>query len=744
MDERRPILVVSPVPFGPWGGIERYLDEILKRWPEGGAVLLAPPRTPRYGPSHSWAARLLCQCMTFLHTLRIALRDRPRVILQGHVVFAWQARLLRPFLRIPYAVIVYGTELTEGRGLGLKRRWLQAADLVIADSRDTERLLRNLGVHGPTAVAYPGVDAARFTDGPGADALRRRWGLSGKRVLLTVARLAAQDRYKGQDLTMRAMILLKDRFPDLAYLIVGEGDDRPRLEALARELGLADRVVFSGRLGEADLPAAYGLCEVFVMPSRGEGFGIAYVEAQAAGRPVLALRRGGAPEAMHEGETGLLIDREDPGELAGALTALLADPARARAMGEAGRAFAGRFSWDRAAEAVREALRNLEPEGRRQVLLLNPAAILGGGEGFLLDLLAHWDHERFRALLVCPEEGPLLARARSLGAETRVLGLPRWVLRVGRERHPLNALLSIPALLFHFAYGIRLAWALRHRRIDLIHTHGNKAHLWGWAFSRLRRVRLVWQLNDFPRGLSGSLLRKLAGGADALVAISRAIADAYGRPASLIPNGVDLSRFAPGGPAADLGLPPGAPRIGIVGILAPWKGHEIFLEAARGILQARPDAVFVIVGDEAYRTFGHQGWRDRLERLSQALGISRSVRFLGAREDVPGILRGLDLLVHASLRPEPFGRVLVEAQACGLPVVASNAGGVPEIVLDAGTGLLVPPGDPGALAAAILALIGDPARRRAMGEAGIRRAREHYDAGLVSRRIFDLYAGLPA
>lgn len=719
-------LAVSLLAPSARGGIERYLHEIAARWP--GLTLLSPGRgLPPYGPS--WPARLTCQLSALRATLAAARRERPRCVLYPQLALAWQGPLVRAALGIPFGVWCYGVEMTGGRGMGLKHRALRAADFLVADSHHAASVLRGLGARCPIRVAHPGVDFARFAD-PAAEEraaeLRLRWGLEGKRVVVTVARLAAIDRYKGHDAILGAAALLKDHL-NLACLIVGEGDDRPRLEALARELGVSDRAVFAGWIADEDLPACYALGEVYAMPSRGEGFGIAFLEAQAAGRPVVALRAGGAPEALRHGETGLLLNRDDAETVAGAIQTLLDDPDRARAMGLAGAESARGFSWDATARAARAA------SGPVRAVFLSPVAILGGAERCLLDLLSRRDRERVSADLICPEPGPLIAAAEKLCVTAELLPLPGWALRVGREPGIRNALLMAPAAILHLAYALRVAAVLRRRRAEVLVTNGNKAHLWGRAAAALARCRLVALQHDFPRGASGALVRSAACAADLVVTNSAAVAASFPFPhVHVVPNGVDLVRFRPDGPATDLkgplGLPASGPLVGMVGVLAPWKGHDVFLGAAARVLQDMPTAGFLIVGDEAYQTHGHAGWRAHLQEEARRLGVAHAARFLGWREDVPEILRALDIAVHASVRPEPFGRVLAEAQACGIPVVAARGGGTGEVVAEGETGLLVAPGDEAALAAAILALLADAPRRRAMGAAGA--ARMHARLGL--------------
>ncbi len=149
-----------------------------------------------------------------------------------------------------------------------------------------------------------------FTPGDGAS-LRARWGLDGRRVLLTVGRLAPGERYKGHDRVIDALPGLVANGCDVAYIVVGEGDDRARLETLAFQRGLHDRVRFMGSLDQGDLVEAYRLADVFVMASTGEGFGIAYLEAMACGTPALGLRSGGACDALADGQLGVLADETE-------------------------------------------------------------------------------------------------------------------------------------------------------------------------------------------------------------------------------------------------------------------------------------------------------------------------------------------------------------------------------------------------------------------------------------------------
>ena len=233
---------------------------------------------------------------------------------------------------------------------------VRRAAAFVANSRSTAKMIEGLGV--PTArirVAYPGVDAARFHPGVPAEALRRRFAASAELLLLSVGRL---QRRKGQDLVIQALGRLRDEAPRLRYVVVGDGDERRRLETLAREHGVSDRVTFAGEVSAAELPTFFAACDIFLLPNRLdgqdiEGFGIVFLEAAAAGKPAIGGRTGGVPEAIAEGETGALVEGTSAEELAAAIRLLARSPEVRARMGEAGRRrVLERFTWERAAATV--------------------------------------------------------------------------------------------------------------------------------------------------------------------------------------------------------------------------------------------------------------------------------------------------------------------------------------------------------------------------------------------------------
>jgi phosphatidylinositol alpha-1,6-mannosyltransferase len=255
-----------------------------------------------------------------------------------------QAWLPAP-LRAPYLVALYGIEvwrpLSGSRSGALRHATVRLAtsSYTLAQARAANRDF------GPVEV-LPLCLEERPPAGEVDGALLDR---AGRGYLLIVGRMAATERYKGHDQLLLAMTRVPamldgartrprvdgDLPPRL--VIAGDGDDRPRLETLAASLGLSGQVLFTGFVSEATLAELYARAAVFVMPSRGEGFGLVYLEAMRAGRPCIAARASAAAEIVADGETGLLVDPLDPDAIAGALGRLLAAPELARAMGEAGR-----------------------------------------------------------------------------------------------------------------------------------------------------------------------------------------------------------------------------------------------------------------------------------------------------------------------------------------------------------------------------------------------------------------------
>jgi glycosyltransferase involved in cell wall biosynthesis len=303
------------------------------------------------------------------------------------------------------------------------------------------------------------------------------------------------------------------------------------------------------------------------------------------------------------------------------------------------------------------------------------------------------------------------------------------------------------------AHARDLGDLLRDVRPDIVHTNGLKMHVLA-ARAAAPGVPIVWHLHEYlsPRRMSRLLLRHYRRRASAIVANSRSVAADLaetlggGLPISTIYNAVDLDEFAPDGPSIDLdrlaGLPPAAPgvcRVGLLAAFARWKGHDVFLRAVR----AAPVSLRAyVIGGPVYDTSGSQHTIEELRRRAADLGVADRVGFTGFVDRPSEALRALDVVVHASTEPEPFGLVIAEGMACGKAVVISRAGGAAELVTDGVDAIATRPGDADALAAALGRCAGDPALRARLGAAARSTAVRRFDPAAFVRGFLDLYAAL--
>jgi glycosyltransferase involved in cell wall biosynthesis len=358
------------------------------------------------------------------------------------------------------------------------------------------------------------------------------------------------------------------------------------------------------------------------------------------------------------------------------------------------------------------------------LLMANFADIVGGGEESLLGLAAGLDRRRQRVVASVTAEGEVATRLRALDVPVNVVRLPRvrpWTLG------PM--VLAV----------VRLRRLLRREGVTLVHAHGSRGALYGGLAARGLEVPLVWHVrvaDPDPR-----LDRVLAYLAEALVVNSKATAARLARlpraggKVTVVPNGVDAARFAPGPVDADLaralGVDPAVPVVGYFGRLEHGKGVDVLLDAATRLHSKLPATTVLFVGDGPLR--------EALMARAAAAGLPAC--FAGQRDDVPALLRLCTVVVLPS-RQEAFGRVLIEAMATGVPVVATAVGGIPEVCVDGVTGLLVPPEDPDALAVAIALTLTDQAATASRVAAASADVRSRFDQAAHAARVQAVYARL--
>lgn len=369
----------------------------------------------------------------------------------------------------------------------------------------------------------------------------------------------------------------------------------------------------------------------------------------------------------------------------------------------------------------------------RTVLYVQGSAERAGAERVLGILLRHLDRRRIRPVVAFCARGPFIDELTSEGVE--VLRLPE----VPRLRQPWQA----PGFVRDLAEAVRGSGA------DVVQATGEKMSVYsGWASRAAGRPCVFW-LHDSPGTSVGARLTQLAMATTPrtrVVACAEWLArtfDGHRLGAEAIPNGIDLAELPAGDPAglrAEAGWPRDAVVVGHFARLERWKGTETFLEAAARVADAHPRARFLVVGGALYGR--GEDYAAALPRLADRLGLADRVRFTGYRSDALELMASGDVVVHASLRADPFPTVVLEGMALGLPVVATRTRGPEEQIADGRDGLLVRPGDPGDMEDALARLLGSEAHRRAVGRAARRTVAERFDAGTMARRFEALYAEL--
>ena len=397
------------------------------------------------------------------------------------------------------------------------------------------------------------------------------------------------------------------------------------------------------------------------------------------------------------------------------------------------------------------------------IVFLSPTGQAGGAEAALLELLAglRETHPTWSLDLIVASDGPLVMRVRALGVAVEVLPFPPSFARLG----DWGIGSGIWARFAFLARAVRVLWpALQYlrrlrsrlaaRRPQVIHTNGFKMHVLG-AWARPRDSAVLWHLHDYTgrRPATARLLKLSAHRCAAAVANSRSVATDMRSvcgaelPVHPVWNAVDLERFSPGGATVDLdalaGLPraDGVVRVGLIATFALWKGHRTFLRAL-AMLPASLRVRGYVVGGPVYTTAGSQVTLDELRREADSLQLGHRVGFTGMVSDTSSVMRALDIVVHASTDPEPFGLVIAEAMACGRAVVTSGAGGASELIAPGVNALVHEPGDAAGLAKAIETAATSADLRQRFGDAARAAAERSFTRHRLVNELTPIYEGL--
>jgi glycosyltransferase involved in cell wall biosynthesis len=367
------------------------------------------------------------------------------------------------------------------------------------------------------------------------------------------------------------------------------------------------------------------------------------------------------------------------------------------------------------------------PGGRERIRVVELLATgsSGGAQEHVLNLMTRIDRERYELTVCSLSSGSAVRRLERAGFDVCVID-------------PTDDEAAIEAVAAHLA-------AIR---ADVIHNHMYRAEVVGTqaalhvAEAGLPRPYVVSTVHSsrVRSDEDRDLIRRLTPRMDHLIAVSSSIVrkiedeGRVGAPVTLIYNGIDLERYDQQLPCCTLreeyGLPPEGPMVGVVARLEPEKGHPTLLDAWPSVLGAFPSASLLVIGEGSRR--------DAIEAQAAQLGIAPSVIFTGRRDDVPAVTKALDIAVLPSYR-EAQGLTVLEAMALSRPVVASNVGGIPEMIEDGVTGLLVPPHDPVALAAAITRLLRDHPLADTLGRAGHDLVHDRFCVELMARAVETIY-----
>jgi phosphatidylinositol alpha-1,6-mannosyltransferase len=351
------------------GGVANYYHQLVQQLPAGKVAVLDNSKNALVRRTSRWLPRWLVGIRATWHELQ---RTRSTQLLVGQVLplgtVAW---LIRLFRQTPYFVMTHGMDVTLpfGPAGNRRKRWLvrqilKRAKAVTTVSEYTAGGLRRIGVPSDRIAMIrpcPHVDGTQQAPTVASlEQFRQRHDLGDRRVILSVGRLV---RRKGHDQLLRAAADLVNDFPELLLVIIGSGPEQENVKQIIQDLGLEDHVRLAGEVSDAELPFWYALAEIFAMPNRElanhdvEGFGIVFLEANSFGKPVIGGRSGGVPDAILHEQTGLLVDGNEVAAIRQALSRLLADPAFARRLGEAGRRrVQTEFRWEEQAQRLSQLL----------------------------------------------------------------------------------------------------------------------------------------------------------------------------------------------------------------------------------------------------------------------------------------------------------------------------------------------------------------------------------------------------
>ena len=669
------------------------------------------------------------------------------------------------------------------------RRWIERMvirrchHVIVLSEFMKQQVMSTHGIAPSYITVVPGAaDPATFYPAQDRNEVRRELKLpENHTILFTVRNLVPR---MGLEHLLEAMTMLGEEQQNLLLLIGGEGQLRSQLEELIRSRGLQDSVQLLGFVPEDQLAKYYQASDLVVMPTlQLEGFGLVTVEALACGTPVVGTPIGAIPEVLRTVDPLLVTQGTDGVSLANTLRSVLKrfrdQPGERERLSQKGcEVVERRYNWvthtadlDRLFVSLsqdrlvppHQPVRNLStsdrssavsgnaaqaPRARKVIHVITRLDYGGSAKNTMLTILGH-DRGQFEPLVIAGYPGCWDAQGGQTATEENCRQLEnaaiRWMLlpSLTREVHPIKDMQALWQL-------IRL---FQQEKPALVHTHTSKAGVLGRVAAWCARVPVIvhtphghvfyghfgpfrsWLFLQIERVLSVITHRLIAlTEAERQDHLDRSVgkADQF----AVVPSGIDRERFGrarvQGKQQPDwFGCPADARVVGSVGWLTDIKGHEYLIAAVAKLKQAFPSLHLVIIGS------GDR--HDALLQQAELAGLRDAVHLLGHRDDVEVCLAGMDLFVLPSLN-EGMGRALIEAMAAGLPVIASRVGGIPAVISHERTGLLVPPGDAGALVEALRRYLDRPEWATQLGMAASRSVDSRYGSISMVHAIESIFA----
>ena len=382
------------------------------------------------------------------------------------------------------------------------------------------------------------------------------------------------------------------------------------------------------------------------------------------------------------------------------------------------------------------------------ILYLNHTAKWSGGEIALFRSLSAINKHDFQSNIILAEDGILADKMRSVGVNTEVISLGEKAIELRKDQLDKKTVVNMESLIEYIKYSIMLSKRMSDIKTDLVHCNSLKSDIYGGIAGKISRIPVIWHVRDhisypyLPKRIV-SVFRKLAKNLP-----SGIITNSESTLNCLFDNSLKKNKsrvIYDGLTNKELNSPPRdpfnswnkIPNIGILGRIVEWKGQHVFLDAAEILLQRGVVAKYQVIGASL---FGEDGYESII--VSKAEKLKSSVELLGFRSDVKNVLQNLDILVHCSILPEPFGQVIIEGMAEGLPVIATNAGGVKEIITHGVDGILSPLGDEIALADDLENLLAQPQYASKLGQKAYFKIREKFTAENSARAIESFYREL--